>query len=192
MTDSIWDESDSVEAAGVVVATRLSECLARDQEAPDALRHEIEGWLEESAGLRPFIAGKDNRYVDATDIASHLIRNCERKAWIVVRWPDKKLLRIARAAFWGVLEHDVGLDLPSAVPIELRGAEGQSVWIVDVWGGGYVAWTPRHEFLGPFKKEAEAEQARGELGFMAPDEITVERLPAIRAAVAEEGRSTPD
>jgi hypothetical protein len=64
--------------------------------------------------------------------------------------------------------------------VEIADGAGGSVWVVDMWGGGYIASEPPQEFLGPYATEATATTAMHSLGFFDGSDVQMGDLPDFR------------
>jgi hypothetical protein len=154
---------------------------------PEQVR-QVRRWLADTWGER--VNGDDCRYVPVWTVASTLAweedddGNYQRDRYLAMS--DRELLAAASAAVGRAIEQDVEMDLPSATTIDVTDDKGRIAYLVNIWGGGYIASAPDQEFSGPFATEEAAGVAFTALGFRYQYDVTAADLPAIRAALAEE------
>jgi hypothetical protein len=149
---------------------------------------QVTGWLADTWGER--VNGDEYRYVPVWRLASTLAweedddGNYQRDHYLAIS--DHELLAAASAAVERTVLEDDEMDLPSATTVEVTDADGRTAYLVNIWGGGYIASAPDQEFSGPFATEEAANAAFLELGFRYAHDVTMADVPAIRAALAKE------
>lgn len=162
-----------------------------DRRLPDDLARELEAYLDDTWPERvPDVAY--GRYVSLEALAIYLIEQASLSLGDIASLRPEDLMSSASEAIDTIINTDDELDLPGATVSELRDASGRSAWLVDRWGGGYIASGPPHEFLGPFRTAAEARRRHADLGFRDGSELGDVDLPLLRRKLADLGQTADD
>lgn len=169
--------------AAIIAAADAGEPLSGD------ISRRLEDWLAETWGIR--VNGDDCRFVTVDHIVWNLVaRGEDEEAGLDTRalltMPDARLLPIIQATVTRIIDNDDEMNLAAACLVDFSDTAGRTAWIVNLWGGGYIASAPDQEFLGPFRTSEEAGQAQSELGFASSEGVHEAELAAIRAALATE------
>ncbi len=145
-------------------------------------------WLGETWGER--VNGDDCRYVTPLDMAYRVAWDEEADVPAMLALADEAFLVAARGLCDEVFRDDPELSLAAACSFDVSAGDGREAWVVNEWGGGFIASQPDQESGGLYPSGEEAYAAMKSLGFFASTDITLEHVPAIRAAIAREYEGT--
>ncbi len=145
------------------------------------LARRLDRWLAETWGER--VNGDECRFISPDALGMHIAWDEDADVPALLALPDDAFLAAVREAWEMAFDDDVEMNLPGACLYGIAGDDGREAWLVNEWGGGYIASGPDQSSGGLYPTADEAAGALFGLGFFRSQDIGPADLPEIRAAI---------